>query len=67
MTCRFASTCPHEGTVLVRIHGVGDRKVCPEHVSWMRDHAMDYRELPIDAHVPAWRQRSLARDMTNAP
>jgi hypothetical protein len=62
MTCRFANDCPHTGTVLVRIHSVGDRKVCPEHLAWMRDQGMDFREL-ADVFVPRWRQGDLRRSM----
>ena len=63
--CRFANDCPNSGVVLVRIHGVGDRKVCAEHVAWMRDHGMDFREL-ADVFVPRWRQGDLRRSMDRA-
>jgi hypothetical protein len=62
--CRFAPTCPHEGTVLVRIHGVGDRRVCLEHVAWMTQTGMDFRRLDVEAFVPRWRQSDLRRDET---
>ena len=62
--CRLAADCQHEGKHLVRIHGTGDRRVCDEHLRWMTDHGMDFRVLPTDLPVPAWRQRSLASDKT---
>ena len=61
--CRFAADCPHQGKTLVRIHVVGDRRVCDEHLRWMREHGMAFRELG-DVIVPAWRQRDLGRDFT---
>lgn len=60
--CRFAADCTHEGKNLVRIHGVGDRRVCDQHLAWMREHGMDFRPLG-DLIVPAWRQRDLGRSM----
>ena len=60
--CRFAGECPNAGTTLVRIHGVGDRRVCADHLAWMRDNGMDFREL-ADVIVPAWRQRDLGRSL----
>lgn len=63
MTCRFANDCTDEGRTTVRIHGVGDRRVCDEHLRWMAAVGMDYRVLPTQLPVPEWRQRSLARSM----
>jgi hypothetical protein len=62
--CRFAGGCHRDGTTLVRIHGVGDRRVCDEHLAWMTETGMDFRVLPITAFVPMWRQRLGARDET---
>jgi hypothetical protein len=64
MPCRFAGGCSRTGTILVRIAGVGDRRVCAEHRDWMTAHGMDFRELPVEAFVPVWRQRDLSRDET---
>jgi hypothetical protein len=65
MNCRFTHDCPNEGTILVRIHGVGDRRVCADHLRWMAETGMDHRRLDIE-FVPQWRQRDLKRDETNA-
>jgi hypothetical protein len=63
--CRFAGDCQQEGRVLVRIPGVGDRRVCLEHLSWMVAVGMDHRRLDTDDFVPQWRQRgAFAKDLT---
>lgn len=62
--CRFAADCTHEGKHLVRIDGVGDRRVCDAHLRWMTDMGMGFRVLPDNLVVPAWRQRDLASDKT---
>ena len=56
--------CPREATLTVRIAGVGDRHLCAEHHEWMVSMGMDVRVLDPNAFVPAWRERSLARDTT---
>lgn len=62
MTCRFPNDCPEQGSVLVRITGVGDRRVCAKHLAWMTENGQDFRVLPTEAFVPLWRQRDLSRD-----
>ena len=61
--CRFEASCQNEGKHLVRIHGVGDRRVCDQHRDWMTRMGMAFRPLG-EVIVPAWRQRSLASDQT---
>lgn len=63
-TCRFANECSNEGKHLVRIQGVGDRRVCDDHLRWMTAVGMDFRPLADNLIVPEWRQRSLASDKT---
>lgn len=56
--------CPRSATVTVRIAGVGDRRLCPECHAWQVAQGMDVRVLEPDAHVPEWRTRGLARDLS---
>jgi hypothetical protein len=63
--CRFPHDCSKDGTNLVRIHTIGDRRVCDDAVRWMTETGMDFRSLDIE-FVPQWRQRDLKRDETNA-
>lgn len=62
-SCGFAGDCRNVGSTLVRIPGVGDRRICAEHVAWMTAVGMDFR-LIDDTFVPRWRLRSLAKDDT---
>ena len=64
--CRFAGDCANDGRNLVRIHGTGDRLVCDQHLAWMTEHGMDFRILPTNLPVPAWRQRDLGRSMDHS-
>jgi hypothetical protein len=59
--CRMAGGCPNEGTVLVRIPGVGDRRICASCLASMQRMGMDYRVLDETTPVPLWRQRNLAK------
>ena len=56
--------CPREGTVLVRIDRVGDRRVCPECAMFLIASAGIARRL--DEPVVTWRQRDLRRDFSGA-
>lgn len=49
---------------MVRIAGVGDRRVCAEHLAWMTAQGMDFRRLDEATPVPLWRQQDLRRDLT---
>lgn len=59
--CRMAGGCPNEGTVLVRIPGVGDRRVCASCLASMERMGMEFRRLDETVPVPEWRTRSLAK------
>ncbi len=62
-TCQMAGEhCPETETEVLRITGVGDRRICGGHVLVLDRLGMHYRRLDDDAPKPAWRQRSLARD-----
>lgn len=56
--------CPNPATVAVRIPGAGDRSLCASCVATLEALGMAFRRLDEKAPIPAWRQRSLARDMT---
>ncbi len=60
--CRMAGApCPNQGTVLVRIPGVGDRRLCASCIASMERMGMEFRRLEDSTLVPEWRQRSLAK------
>ena len=64
-TCRMAgATCYRNATAVLRIDGVGDRAMCPEHIATLETLGMAFRRLDAAVVVPEWRQRSLRRDLT---
>jgi hypothetical protein len=56
--------CHREATLVARLAGVGDRPLSRECFDRYVAMGMDIRELEAEATVPAWRQRSRARDTT---
>jgi hypothetical protein len=56
--------CPRTDTTLVRIPGVGDRRLCPDGIARLDAMGMAYRRLDQAVPLPLWRQRNLARDFT---
>lgn len=56
--------CGREAVLVARLAGVGDRPLSRECFDTYVGLGMDIRELPAETVVPAWRQRSLARDDT---
>lgn len=56
--------CPREAVMTARIPGVGDRPLCLACHDTYVAMGMELRVLDPNQFVPAWRQRSLARDMT---
>ena len=64
-TCRSAGIpCVRTAVLVARIANVGDRALCQSCHDTYISMGMDLRVLPTDAPVPAWRQRSLAKDLT---
>jgi hypothetical protein len=61
--CQSAEQCYREATLTARLFRVGDRSLCQPCFDTYVRLGMDVRELDA-AVVPAWRQRSLARDNT---
>lgn len=59
--CRMAGGCPNEGKTLVRIPGVGDRRVCGSCLASMERMGMSFRRIDEAGSVPEWRLRSLAK------
>jgi hypothetical protein len=56
--------CFREAVLVARLAGVGDRPLSRECFDTYVAMGMAIRELPADAFVPLWRQKSLARDQT---
>ena len=66
--CAMAgATCYRPAAVVLRIAGVGDRALCSEHVATLEALGMAFRRLDDSAPLPEWRQRSLARIMSESP
>lgn len=67
-TCQMAGTrCYRTDTVLVRIEGVGDRRICETDLATLERMGVAFRRLDADAVVPEWRTRALARVMDHGP
>lgn len=66
--CRSAGTqCPREAVLTARITGIGDRSLCQACFDAYKTlMGEDIRALEPNAFVPAWKERSLARDFTKA-
>ena len=59
--------CPREAVLTARIYKVGDRPLCQKHFDWLVSQmGEDVRALETNAFVPAWKARSLRRDLTAA-
>jgi hypothetical protein len=58
--------CPRVGVVLIRIDGVGDRKLCLPCIASLERMGVAFRRLDAEAVVPEWRQRSLRRDFSRS-
>lgn len=56
--------CGREAVLTARLFRVGDRSLCRPCFDTYVALGMDIRELAAETVVPAWRQRSLARDDT---
>jgi hypothetical protein len=56
--------CFRQAVLVARLAGIGDRPLSRECFDTYVGLGMDIRELGDDVVVPAWRQRSLARDQT---
>jgi hypothetical protein len=56
--------CGRTDTTVVRLSGVGDRRICPDHIATLERLGMHFRRLDDTVPQPAWRQRLTARDQT---
>lgn len=64
-TCQMAGErCPETTTTVVRLSGVGDRRICARHVAVLEGLGMHFRRLDDREPKPLWRQRDLTRDLT---
>lgn len=65
MYCQMAGEqCPRTDTIVVRMAGIGDRRICPAHLVTLERLGMHFRRLDDRAPLPRWRQQDLGRDLT---